>query len=306
MTNNKSHIKHHYVPQCYLKHFGQQKNNSKKGDEYFLYAYDLKRKRSMINSVEDVCYIRSFYSISDKSIIDPSRVNNLSIEIDLLANEIEYKFDILLNGLKERLGCYSNPKLKKFPFQGIERFLLAKQVVIQYLRMPRLRKLIVELYKRDYPKLIEIYQLLKAQITPDALNVKFNISYDEALIHAEGLFLNEELIDNLAKKLISYNWVFCYSQTMDICTSDNPIVICSHKTGYPKEIWDDDIIIYFPLYPCILLCMTDMSDDKTHDCDIGEISVFAYESFHRLLSLQSEKIFNFNNKFDFIKNCINE
>ena len=305
MSKGEEHQKQHYVPQCYLNYFGyhKRKKNSK---EFFLYAYDVKRNIQKHTSVEDACQLPYFYKIPENFITDKAAVNTLSLEVDILAKEIESKYGILLKELFTRKEKCIAETASYFPIYDDEKAIFAKQIAIQYYRLPWQRERIVSFAHQFYDKTIEITKHLVAKVenNPSLSQQKLNLQFNDALIHAETLFLNDTSLDEISQHLCSMNWLFGYAPQKNICTSDNPIVIYNPMLGCPMTLNKKGIVVNFPLFPDLLLIISDYKEHSFMNNLFMEISDFSHEAFHNFLSCQSTEIYNYNNDFEYIKNFI--
>lgn len=302
MSKGKEHQRHHFVPQCYLNYFSHKGNNN----NFYLHTYDKKSGKCFDLGVDKACQIKYFYKISEQSIIDRSQISPLSLEVDIFANEIEKKFSIILRELYSRKENIKNLIPQVFPLRQSEKKVIAHQIAIQYLRLPWQREWIVNFTKLNYPRVAEVYKQLYANIinSKDLLNSSLTFRFDETLIHAENLYLNDNLVNNIIDTISSQKWCFCYCPTNNICTSDNPIICLSDTSGKPARLGELNTITYFPIFPDLLLYIYQDKDKSNamEDCIISEINDFAYKSFHVFLKLQSSRIFNLNNNFSDINN----
>lgn len=302
------HIRQHYIPQCYLNYFGHEKTGSKTTKkEYFLYA--LRRKNSLPHTVavENACQIKYFYRLSDESIADNPILNPTTLEVDILGEDIESNFSKLLHSLYIKIDECIRNNYGTFLITLDEKQQLAEYIAIQHLRMPEYRKQVMNITRDGYPKVMEVFKHLVAKIenNPQIANLKLNYNYDEALIHAKMGFLNPIFISPIVNKLLSCKWLFAYSPSNDISTSNNPIVAYSVNDGGLARIdWKSSVVNY-PLFPNVLLIIVPNGISDLDDYTFAEIQDFAFNVFHNYLALQSEEIYNYNNKFDNIISFLN-
>lgn len=295
------HLRHHYVPQCYLKYFGNIKNNSgKRKKKYFLYAINTKNRQPFSISIEDACQIKNFYSLSDETLAHDRSLDALTIECGIFAEKIEYRYSELLQTLYAKKEKALSLNDNAIALSSHEKEELAYYIAIQHLRMPQYRERIMNITRDGYPRLMQVFKHLVANVEndPQIANIELSYKYDEALIHGETGFLNPTFIHPIVTKLNNGTWLFAYSPAKDISTSNNPMVSFSANDGYPSPIFWRSSIFYFPLFPDILLIILPKEYSDFKDCTFAEIQDFAYTSFHNYLTVQSTEIYNYNNNFD--------
>lgn len=302
------HVKHHYIPQCYLKYFGHLKDTSVvRNPEYFLYVLNTKSHSSYTTSVENVCQKIFFYRLANETVSKDESLNVLSLEIEVLAQGIETEYNNLLKLLDtKKVDVLSQKNI--FPISCSEKKKLAEFIAIQHLRMPGYREQIMQITRDGYPKMMEIFKHLvaKAEHNPQIANLKLSYKYDDAMLHANMGFLNTMFVEPILTKLLNCKWLFAYSPSKDISTSNNPIVSFSIKDGMLSPINWNSSVVYFPLFPDILLIMIPNNKEcDLPDCTFAEIQDFAFNSYHNYLAIQSTEVYNYNNNFDKIKQFLN-
>lgn len=305
MGKGEEHKKHHYVPQCYLNQFGHS-NGKEKHEKFFLNVFNKNKSKSYSNAVDNICLIDNFYKISNEYLknCSVSKLSELSIEVDYFAKHVESNLGKILTELEERKkDCVKN-KLQSFPMPLNDKFLLAQQIVIQFLRHPKMRLWDNDFNDEIIPKMIRLMQqgLAIERNNPDIAKLNIKCTYDEVVSHATHLFMNEELIDKFATDIAANLWTFLHSPQNDFCTSDNPVVCIQH---YPNErpfncgLNQKGVKIFFALSPSLLLLIMDKNESSGVDCRFGLVNDFGLNLFNNSLYSQSEYIFNYNNNFDF-------
>lgn len=303
------HIKHHYIPQCYLKYFGHLKDtSSERHPEHFLHVFNKESQSSYTTSVENVCQIKHFYRLAEETISKDESLNVLSLEVEVLAQGIEAEYSSLLRLLYTKKENVLSQNKNIYPISCSEKKTIAEFIAIQHLRMPLYREQIMQITRDGYPKAMEIFKHLVAKVehNPQISKLKLSYKYDEAMLHANMGFLNPMFVEPILTKLLNSKWLFAYSPSKDISTSNNPIVSFSIKDGMPSPIFWNSSVIYFPLFPDVLLIlMPNNNECDIPDCTFAEIQDFAFKSYHNYLALQSTEVYNYNNNFDKIKEYIN-
>lgn len=303
------HVKHHYIPQCYLNYFGHLKGTSAgRHSEYFLYVFNTKSQSSYTTSVENVCQIKHFYRLADETISKDESLNVLSLEVDVLAQGIEAEYNSLLRLLYTKKEDALSQNKNIYPISCSEKKDIAEFIAIQHLRMPLYREQIMQVTRDGYPQVMEIFKHLVAKVehNPQIAKLKLSYKYDEAMLHANMGFLNPVFVEPILTKLLNCKWLFAYSPSKDISTSNNPIVSFSIKDGMPSPIFWNSSVIYFPLFPDVLLILIPNNKEcDIPDCTFAEIQDFAFDSYHNYLSIQSKEVYNYNNNFEKIKQFLN-
>lgn len=297
-------VRQHYIPQCYLNYFGHEKDGaSKKNKGYFLNILNKNRMSIYTKSVEDVCQIEHFYRLSDITVSKETSLTPLTLENEVLGDGIESEYNDLLQSLFRKKEDALSQGGNVFPLVTKEKNKLAEFIAIQYLRMPLYRKQIMELTRQGYPKMMEVFKHLVAKVEnkPEISQMALKYNYDEAMIHAEMGFLNPKFVYRIKAKLLNCKWLFAYSPFNEISTSNNPIVSCSSEDGNPSPIFWNSSLVFFPLFPDVLLIMMpDKIECDTPDCTFVEIQKEALALYHSYLAIQSTEIYNYNNNFDMI------
>ena len=196
-----------------------------------------------------------------------------------------------------------------FPIPKSSKQQIAEFIAIQNLRMPFYRNQVMGMTRDVYPRIMNILKHLVARVEQNPRIAELNLSYnyDDALIHANMGFLNDEFLEPIITKLLNGKWIFAYSPSKAISTSNNPIVSYSSQDyGITPVFWKSSIV-YFPLFPDLLLVVipNEIGEDIV-DCCFTEITDFVYTSYHNYLAIQSSEIYSFNNDFDNIIQFFNE
>lgn len=305
MGKGIEHKRHHYVPRCYLNQFGHS-NGKEKHEKYFLYVFNKNKSKSYSYAVDKICQNDEFYKISNEYLknCSASKLNELSIEVDYFDKNVESNLGKILVELEERKqDCVKN-KLQTFPILLNDKFLIAQQIVIQFLRLPKMRLWDNNFNDELIPKMIRLmqYGLAIEMNNPEIAKLDIKYDYDRVVSHAKHSFMNYELINKFASDMATNLWTFLYSPQNDFCTSDNPVVCLQ---DYPNErplncgLNQKGVKIFYALSPSLLLLIMDKNESSGIDCKFGFVSDFCLNLFNKGLYSQSEYIFNYNNNFDF-------
>lgn len=306
MNKGIEHRKHHYVPQIYLRQFAHG-NGKVKNPKYFLYAYNRKAKKPFEINVEDACQIPHFYKISDEYLSEntQSNLNPLSFEIEHFANYVEANLTSILHEINERKEDCIKRRDSIFPMIDNDKFLLADQIVIQFLRHPNMREYDKSFFDDFYPKMIRIFQygLAKELNEPGIAELNIGIKKDDVVLHAKYSYLNDELVSAFSKDLSNNLWSFVYSPKNQFLTSNNPIV-CTQQFPYERPLNlglnQKGAIKFFALSPNLLLIMMDENITSGTDCIFGIATDTCISTYNNALCAQSDEVYSFNpfnNKF---------
>ncbi len=311
MSKCEDHKRHHYIPQCYLRQFGHS-NGKEKHENFFLYVYNVNKDKQYTQSTEKVCCRDFFYSISKEYIegLSDNEIHELSIEVDFFANCIENNLNIILTKVENiKKNCFYE-HTTFFPIHKNDKYIIAKQIVIQYLRHPNVREDILSFDDYVTSKALRLfkYGLSKELNKPDINNIDIQVKRFDSETHARYSFLNNKLVDELATKLSLDNWMFVYSQSNEICTSDNPVVCLSKSIDnrlIKCELNNNVRLVIYAISQDLLLLIFDKNSFTCTDFTFGEITEYCLKMYHEALFNQSNLIFCYNNNFDFFKKLNN-
>lgn len=302
----------HFVPRCYLKHWGHEKDNQK--DSFFLYCYNKAAKKSHTDNVDKTCGIDDFYTISQQTLsrCENKTLSPLSTEKGFFAENVESNLDECLPQFEQACQKCVQYNTENFPLSVTEKFNFAHHIVIQFVRHPNQRSRFVEPVKEGYEKMIEVLKQLVAKIEKDDnyTRLKTSISCDDAAVH--NFLFDEKFVGDAARKLSERKWHFYYSPNKNICTSDNPVVVIpSKESTLPRDMGlnQDGSIVFYAILPELLLVITS-EDASTNahviDSTFSELPEDISEFYHAaLFENATNKIFNYNNNFERIKQYIN-
>lgn len=223
-------IRHHYVPQCYLKKFSLDKET--------VNFYDKQERIFDNKEIGEICQIENFYSLSQSE--------TYYIERTFFANNNEDKLGKILANF-EKID-YS---LTELSYDKNQRKNLSKQLVLQYKRTPLYRN-IKSKYELNafYEQFKCLYGILNFEI--EKIEYKAN---NKAEFH-KTLLLEE--MENIISEISGADWELLYTPIGEFYTSDNPIVI---KAREDMPVTYCDAIeffseIYYPLNANLLLHIT--------------------------------------------------
>lgn len=266
---SESNIKHHYIPQCYLKHFSKDHN--------LIYVYNKKSNtKGYPKSISKIAYIDNLYAIDDDFIkflkedkdLPVDEINKNFIEIKIFAEQIEKLYSEILNNIKSSFFIWKTKNNFKEILNNKDRNYFAQLIAIQYLRLPNVKKEYWDFYKKAEQGRLEMAKMImmnsKDQLIIEnrnfleSINIEFKESYASTL-HLD-LYLDDEITGEIQKSLLKKYWLYYYSDKPVFFTSDNPIVFKqnlpnekSSSFGFNKK----GVEILFPISSKILIAISD-------------------------------------------------
>ncbi|QSO48376.1 DUF4238 domain-containing protein [Alicyclobacillus mengziensis] len=302
MEDGQKVILQHYVPRMYLKHFSR---SDKRGQ---LFVFDKEKRRSFPSSVYNMAAERYFYDLP------PVDSKELDFEDDpQVVEKIFSELENVVSAILKKLVCsyYMTPKTKLPTFKLFspeERGNLAIYIVLQLLRTPKARDMLIDLQE----KLMTAY--LKTQVKSGQLRgLRVQMMEEvQSLHHAEFLF-TEGIVDELSIILSQYIWCVAYRTSEEsIYTSDNPVVAYNHiskqikMSGYGSP----GIEILFPLNPDLLLILREPTHfHKYRSCDgrFVELRSDATNLYNGLQVLLAKRfVFSSTNDFSLAERIVEE
>lgn len=300
MSKGEPHKKHHYVPQTYLKQFAHT-NGKVDNPTYFLNACNRKAAKPYTVNVEDICQIPHFYRISEEYITEnpQDNLNPLSLEVEHFAENVETNFTSILEEILRRKERCVQLGTDTFPMLENDKYLLAEQIIIQFLRHPKVRKSDLDLFDDFYPKMLRLFQegLAIELNNPGIAELQIGIKKDDAVLHAKHTYLNDEILTSFTNDLSKNLWTFVYSPENLFMTSDNPVVcVQQFQNERPLNLGlnQKGAIKFFAIFPDLLLIMMDEKITPGVDCKFGLATDDCIKAYHNALLKQSDIVFSYN------------
>lgn len=275
--NHKSHTYHHYVPQCYLRHFGFSKNNKSSSKDFYIWGFNKQTGKIIPVSIDGICGRNYFYKLSSLTVGDDYQ-SSLMLETQLFDKGIERQLSRLLNFLEHKLLNSISGNSKKFNIHQIGRKIVAKHLAIQYLRHPNMREYDLNLLNEIDNEICNFIYRNNLKNTPGAeklLNEGKCLNDDEVLTHAMLSFMNDDIVKQIVDALSNNIWVYYYSPNGDFFTCDNPIHITPH---YEEEV-NHTLLglnqygaeVSWPINPYFTLSIYDRNYFSLKECDDNAI-----------------------------------
>lgn len=196
-------IKHHYVPQCYLKKFSLDKIN--------VNYYDKELCKCDQKEINEICQLKNFYKLSQSA--------PYYIETDFFANNYEDKLGRILAHFET-----IDIDLEKIPYDKKHRINLSRQIVLQYMRTPLYRDTKANNELNAYYELI-IRMLRAFNFEDEEIEFKAN---NKAEFH-KTILLENEIIDDIVEDIADANWELLYASSDEFYTSDNPVTVIARN-----------------------------------------------------------------------------
>lgn len=217
--NKKAYTKQHYIPQSYLRNFA----NSKKS----IYTYDKIESRVYNAAIDNICCIDDFYRISDFSLNEKEQ---LAIECDYFAQNIEPQYKSLIEWFINQKDECLNCKKAKIELSIADKKNIAKYILIQYFRLPDMRKrisgMVDDFMLQTIPILKEL--IARKKNNPNINTLDIGYKFDPVSTHAALSFLDGELMDEFTTAFAKNYWSFLVSKDGRFYTSDYPLAVFSH------------------------------------------------------------------------------
>lgn len=271
-------IKHHYVPQCYLKKFSLDNIN--------VNYYDKELCKCNKRKINEICQIENFYKLSQSA--------PYYIETDFFANKYEEKLGKILAHFKG-IDC----SVKQIPYDKNLRNNLSRQIVLQYMRTPFYRDKKSDYELNAYYKLM-IQMLKRCNFEVEEMEFKAN---NKAEFH-KTLLLENEIIDDIIEDISNANWELLYTSSSEFYTSDNPVTIIA-RNDMPVTYCDAIKYfseIYYPLNSKLTLHIKGQRPVSTKNIAIRVCGSDELLTINKLIIKNAVKYVIYTNQFNYYKN----
>lgn len=265
-------IKHHYVPQCYLKKFSLDKIN--------VNYYDKELCKCDQKEINEICQLKNFYKLSQSA--------PYYIETDFFAKKYEDKLGKIL-AYFEKID-YS---VKQIPYDKDLRINLSRQIVLQYMRTPFYRDTKSENELNAFYELIT-HMLAIFNFEVEKTEFKAN---NKAEFHKTLLLEN---IDDIIEDIADVNWELLYTSSDEFYTSDNPVTIIA-RNDMPVTYCDAIKYfseIYYPLNSKLALHIKAQRPVSTRKMNIRDCNGKELLTINKLIVNNAVKYVIYTNKFN--------
>lgn len=224
------HLRHHYIPQCYLKGFSKNKKS--------VWVYNKSLSKMYQTSIDKIFYEKKFYAVDMDLVPEEVRdkINVNSIECDFFAEHIESQYAGMLDAINKSTDVWKeiSPDLLygRIPECWVDH--LSMQLIVQYLRTPEAREHALELldYSRLYMKVLYDNPLLSEE-KKRFYQEESQRTYGEVIDHFM-FFFDKKVIESYCSLLKNKIWSIYFSPDAEFFTSDSPIIF--EREGSNKEV----------------------------------------------------------------------
>lgn len=238
-------IKHHHVPQLYLKNFTYNSRGQ-------LYVYTKRNHDIFKANIKNICVERNFYTLDvladNKMIIEKFYATGIEPDMARVISEIKDKIDNCLL----RSGAYVLDNKTKEEMAPI--------MAIQSLRGKNTREHQNKSFKEIFPVVIErTRKTFSNEVIDNYLN-NYVIDENTQKYVVASSSLDASIISNISKSLLQKKWViYKIVGDLDFVSSDNPIIVFNNKTSSSKPfkngISQKETSIFYPLTSKILVAI---------------------------------------------------
>lgn len=238
-------IKHHHVPQLYLKNFTCNSRGQ-------LYVYSKKKRDTFKANIKDVCAERNFYTLNvlgdNKMAVEKFYATGIEPDMAKVISEIKAKSDICLL----RSGVYVLDDKTKGE--------IASFMANQSLRGKNTREYQNKNSKEIFPVVIE---RAKKKFSKEEIDNFLNKYVEDENLQKYVVVassLDASLISNIIKALLQKKWViYKVVGDLEFVSSDNPVIVLNNKTSSSKPfengIAQKETSIFYPLTSKILVAI---------------------------------------------------
>jgi hypothetical protein len=306
----KDHAKQHFIPVCYLRGFS--------GNDKTLYVYDKQISKAYCKAIKSICYADNLYWIDrkylNKDIEDPTNENYY--ETEYFAENIESEYNRILIDIKRRAKEWLVHKNPAPAFSSnVDKDHFAAYVGIQYLRLPWVREMHFNSYRKAQDKRLEIIKAFIISENPElepSRDLKFK--HDEAygaVLHS-FLYTDTGIVNTFQDRLLKKSWAILVSPENNLFTSDNPLVVIN-RSGVEAAAGDLTMRgaqIIFPIAGNMALSMWDEAcfDHEKHLLDGFNLITAEEVRTHNLyLYLNARnQVYQAANAFSIVKKVLSE
>lgn len=296
------HTRQHFIPQCYLSNFSFE---GKK-----IWVYNKTRSKSYQTTIDQICYIKDFYSIKDNNLakVSQGKISRLSIEKSFFADNIEPEFSVILKSFITSIDDYiENYSHKPLIIEEGMKSLLSLHITIQFLRMPEIRDYNIN-FNKSFTKAIQNLRSKIKNTSSEFVNLAneledYAINMDASLYQCIFGYGDKDIVDSFAKRIFDNIWTVYISKDGSFHTSDFPILMEPHVPDVEQEclgLCQYGSEITYVISPKVLLKIW---DKRYFNDKIKEGAYWADESFVRCEQIRQylwskEIVISSSNDFD--------
>lgn len=267
--SREENTRQHFVPKCYLKYFLGRKSDT--------CAYDKVQNKAHPITLNSFCYVDFLYDIDSQfATLDDGTINSKYIEKSFFY-DIETEYSKFLEELNNSLSNISEAGV--FPENMRQK--LAYFIVIQFLRMPKIKEDTEHFNDAFMPEMLRIFKegLAKELGDNNLENLNINAKYDASRMHFKQNFGNDAIVGEFVNAILKNRWIFVYSPEGDFYTSDDPCVVIQSTNSRPLCMGLDQFgsEIIFPINPKLAVIIYDRKYYTDLEVPDNSVNTASYE-----------------------------
>ena len=261
----KQSVKHHFIPQFFLKNFGELQNNG----EYVINVFNKNNLKSFHNLVSNVAYIKKFHTIKidnyETDLFEKAHNNIYERKMSQEYAKILHRLNITLQNYCNCYKCLSNEYYdNNYLLNDDDKLFLSRLLAYFIIRGKKYRVFGEEIYKKNH----EMFSMV-SKIHGIKDDKKIELSFVQQMGTREDIKFNQlfetfngDMIDKLTYYLYSHIWnIFLNFTDMEFYTNDTAHALSTMEQDIP-EIYGVGYttpgnFIIFPLTPKICIIMYD-------------------------------------------------
>ncbi len=262
----------HYVPQRYLRKFGNVQRKQGK-DIHRFNIFDKEKQQIRENqNIENYASERFFYDVDFEELLKEAEAEGITIDNEMqeLTNVVDKQhlenvfatkvettmYDPFENIVASHTMTPKDAYTKKLIIPEENKAKIAYYLSIQYLRTKEYREKMIQLYEKGAKLFLK--KELADEVDPEFLNgVDIKLKKSRINLYHNQQLLNTEFLEELSKSLLSHIWFLAVNETDKLFyTSDNPIVLFGHDEH--QGLKSRGIEIIFPITPRLALVMREL------------------------------------------------
>lgn len=242
-------IRHHHVPQTYLKNFSFRKK-----DQFEIYTLDKISGNVFKANINNVAVEKDFYTVKELD-------DNYAWE-KFYAETIEPEMGVIIPDIiKVSESCLINDKVKVL--NNEQKSILSRIIVCQLLRGKNCREFGHEIFKEKSSLILADAKnkfMGKGNKKVDAILENFQFTEDMFKSVVMQSILSLEETERIARVLFNHCWViYRIIGNKEFVTSDNPVMFMDSQTlnvtPFHNGASDNKTVIFYPISPKLLITL---------------------------------------------------
>ena len=259
-------IRHHHVPQTYLRNFSFVKKS-----EFKLYTYDKISKKIFEANVDDVAVEKNFYTVNN--------IQDIYAWENFYAQSVEPMMGTTIYDIiKISESCLIRDKVQILTDELKAKFSVI--MVYQLLRSKHSREFEHKIFEEKAPQILSEAKnkfMGKGNQKIDMLLENYQISEDMFKLTAMEATLDITKINMFAQALFNRCWVvYRIIGKNEFVTSDNPVMFMNNQsfdvTPFHNGIADNRTVIFYPISSKLMIVLYDYNSLlgllNSYDCKL--------------------------------------